>query len=203
MSRLINLLIFVILLFAFSTRANARLGESYDELVKRFGAELEPQPEIPYSTASLIWSEVASTLTGDKQFPKEREYQKKANSIDISKLSFHRFRAGDIFVSVVLMDGRACYESYNRSNPFKPEEENALRTANAGDYVWVDEFKGVNPDLENIRFVIRETNPIRYMVNKGSALAFYVADLRVFAVESIKRIIDESEKRRKANLNTF
>ena len=186
------------------TIARARLGETGEEITKRFGDEVQVHPS--YANSSMAIDELGRAL----YFSIGAETQKimdVLNSWSWDRVTFRGYRFGEFNVYVILLDNKSVFEHYSRGATLNEQEMDKLLASNSGGNKWQKIVRGPDADSSIRIWKITEPNTKKLgrmaITNGGSNLSFYVPDIVIYCVNAATSIAEKSEKKRTEGLKGF
>lgn len=186
--------------------AYARLGESGDEIAKRFGDQQRVHPQI----SNAKWA--VDELEGAWRIQPGPEDQI-AELFDVlrrwnwERVEFRGYRRGDFIVLVILLDNKSVFEHCKRGATLSDQEMNDLLAAQSAVGKWQ---RSNNPEETNGAIQTWKISdgatrkPIRFAVsNGGSSVSFYSPEMLQYCLDAGKRIKDDADKSNRKTIDGF
>lgn len=176
----------------------ARLGESGDEIAKRFGEEQRLSPVSTNATMALYELESAWSSSGKPLGLSQDETDAVGGLFRIlrtwnwERVAFHGSKLGDFRVCVILLDDKSVFEEYLRGETLSDQDVDALLKANSSGNEWQkvskDFWKIIDPATKK---------PLRLAVtNGGSNLSFYTIGILSYCLEAAQITEDNAKKKK-------
>lgn len=186
--------------------ANARLGESGDEIAKRFGDQQRVHPQISNAKWALDELEGAWRIQPGPQ-DQIAELFDVLRSWSWERVEFRGYRRGDFTVLVMLLDDKSVFEHCLREATLFDQEMNDLLAAQSAGSKWQrsNNPEETNGAIQTWKIIDSATRkPLRFAVsNGGSSISFYSTGILQYCVEAAKRTIDEAEKKKRKAIDGF
>jgi hypothetical protein len=182
----------------------ARLGESGDEIAKRFGSEVKVHPQ--YSNASMAIYELGRAL----YFSMSAETSKMMDVLSNwgwERVTFRGYVFGEFKVYVILLDDKSVFEHYSRAAMLSDKEMETLLSANSGGGKWQQRVNTQDPVSSIRKWVIMDPTtkkPTRMAItDDGSNLSLYLPAIALYCAEAAQSIVSQSEAKRKGTIKGF
>lgn len=186
---------------------HAILGESGEEMAKRFGAEQRVHPTRSNADMAVYELEGALRLGPEpagvpaginKAIP---EMFRLLSAWNWETVSFRGYRVGEFSVSVILLGDRSVFEHYshNQGATFSDAEMNSLLDSNSGGSRW-QQLPAAYAGDSIRRWQVQDSvthKPSRIaLTNGGSNLSIYVPDILIYCVNATKALLNKEDKSR-------
>lgn len=214
------LVIFAVLLPA---TLHARIGETEDEITKRFGKEEEERAldrqdrekinkrfdtHLLDRNAAMAFRELKDALHWSIG-QETRKFMDMLSEWNWDRVTFRCYQFGEFKVHVILLDNKSVFEHYQRYPDLNEQEVDTLLTSNAGGSKWEKiappPDSGSGSTFKKWKIVDPTTRkPSRLAIsNGGTQISFFVPEIVLYCTEAAKTIAEEKEKKRKDGIKGF